>query len=77
MKMSKHVGVQIIYCCDIYCCDINCAFVSYCKNVAVNLIKINGYKIIDSAVLIRKTINTHRLKKIFLFHQQMRYIFVW
>ena len=22
-KMSKHVGVYIMHCCDVYCCDIN------------------------------------------------------
>jgi len=27
MKMSKHVGVQIIHCCDIHFYDINCVFV--------------------------------------------------
>jgi hypothetical protein len=38
MKMSKHVAVYIIYCCDIYIYiyiyvyDTNCAFVGYNKN---------------------------------------------
>jgi hypothetical protein len=32
MKMSRHIGVQIIHCCDVYCYDINCAFVGYIEN---------------------------------------------
>ena len=30
--MSKHLGVQIIHCCNIYCHNINCVFVGYDKN---------------------------------------------
>jgi hypothetical protein len=33
MKMSKHVGVKIIRCCDIYFYDIHCACVGYNKQV--------------------------------------------
>ena len=31
-KMSKHLGMYIIHCCDIYFYGINYAFVGYNKN---------------------------------------------